>query len=589
MKVTNIKIVNIMGLRRVDVALSSPIALFAGGNGQGKSSIMETIHMAMRKQILRVEKKSEYGLMVREGAKEGSATIVTDYGHANTVNLPAGEIISAEYGYPAPMMDCVLDPHRFIAMTPDERRAFLFELTNCGLEKKKIITRLVEDKNCKKELVERIIPLLRADFTVVQQEAENKAKESRAMWKAVAGSNYGSLKAKDWAAEKPEVDEAALATAEELVAQLAQEVNELRSKVGNIEGQLKSQSDIKERLEQAKDLASKLQRYQDKLKADEQSLKLAEDNLQKATAKAGTAPREGLVHEMARFLNSAEIGPDHVLAANLLLTRYEKEHGSIDEPGDPMALASLPNLTKSRDMAKSALEKTNGLVVAAKAAEKMLAEFGDASCDYKPEDLAESRALLSSKEGELKSATSGLEKMRADKAAAASADERTQKAAGHHADVIEWEKIASALAPDGLPAELLADALKPVNALLQAYAVMTGWRQPRIDPDMCIRADGRPYALHSESEKWRIDAMISAAIASMSDIRIIMLDRVDVLEPAQRPMLIAWLNELCDQGELETALLYGTFKKRPTGLPETASVYWIENGEIREPELPIAA
>jgi hypothetical protein len=49
-----------------------------------------------------------------------------------------------------------------------------------------------------------------------------------------------------------------------------------------------------------------------------------------------------------------------------------------------------------------------------------------------------------------------------------------------------------------------------------------------ITPDMAITAEGRAYSLLCESEKWRVDAMIAAAIAELSGVKVMMLDRMDV-------------------------------------------------------------
>ncbi|MGK9630576.1 hypothetical protein O6383_24315, partial [Salmonella enterica subsp. enterica] len=82
-------------------------------------------------------------------------------------------------------------------------------------------------------------------------------------------------------------------------------------------------------------------------------------------------------------------------------------------------------------------------------------------------------------------------------------------------------EIADALSPDGIPGEMLAEALGPMNARLGASAVAAGWSIPQITADMEITGDGRPYALLSESEKWRADAMIAEAVSYLSGLRLL--------------------------------------------------------------------
>jgi hypothetical protein len=112
-------------------------------------------------------------------------------------------------------------------------------------------------------------------------------------------------------------------------------------------------------------------------------------------------------------------------------------------------------------------------------------------------------------------------------------------------------------------------------------AVDADWLRVGINGDMTISADGdRPYALLSESEQWRADAMLAEAISHCSGLRLLVLDRFDVLDGKGRADLLAWLDVLATEGELETALLFGTLKHLPDGLPDTASAEWIEAGMV---------
>jgi len=47
MKITRIQAQNVLGLQDVDARLPTPVALFAGRNGSGKSSIQEAVRMAI--------------------------------------------------------------------------------------------------------------------------------------------------------------------------------------------------------------------------------------------------------------------------------------------------------------------------------------------------------------------------------------------------------------------------------------------------------------------------------------------------------------------------------------------------------------
>jgi hypothetical protein len=77
--------------------------------------------------------------------------------------------------------------------------------------------------------------------------------------------------------------------------------------------------------------------------------------------------------------------------------------------------------------------------------------------------------------------------------------------------------------------------------------------------------------------KWRADAMIAEAVSHLSGIRLIVLDRVDVLDMAGREDLLYWLDGLAEDGEIDTALLFATLKALPA-VAGNIEAFWIENG-----------
>ena len=78
--------------------------------------------------------------------------------------------------------------------------------------------------------------------------------------------------------------------------------------------------------------------------------------------------------------------------------------------------------------------------------------------------------------------------------------------------------------------------------------------------------------------------MIAAAIAEISGTRILMLDRFDVLDLPGREDLIVWLDALTANGQLDTALIFGTMKAEPKGLPPSIQSHWITNSSISNVE-----
>ena len=91
---------------------------------------------------------------------------------------------------------------------------------------------------------------------------------------------------------------------------------------------------------------------------------------------------------------------------------------------------------------------------------------------------------------------------------------------------------------------------------------------------------GRVYGLLSESEKWRCDAMLAIAIARLSGLRFVTLDRFDVLQPSARPQILGLLRTLTQGGGLDTAILAGTMKEPMAKVPTGIQSIWIAEGSI---------
>src|SRR5437868_15434085 len=99
MKITRIQGDNILGLQSVDVRLGTKVALFAGRNGSGKSSLQEAVRMAITQDTVRnVTTKKTFGALVHEGATAGGAvvTIDDDAEQSFAFNMPKGEFTGPE-------------------------------------------------------------------------------------------------------------------------------------------------------------------------------------------------------------------------------------------------------------------------------------------------------------------------------------------------------------------------------------------------------------------------------------------------------------------------------------------------------------
>lgn len=575
MKITTIQTSNFLGARAVDVKLSAPVALFAGSNGAGKSSLQEAVRMALTGESVRVGMKKDFAALVTEGQESGFVEVSAADG-AYSVVLPAGKGIHSDSG----ALPYVLDAQRFARLDPNERRAFLFGLMGLKTDGKAVRDRLLA-KGCDAAKIEAVAPFLRAGFDAAQKEAQGKARECKAQWKTVTGGEaYGSVKAASWAAAKPEVGTAVLDQARANLAAVENEIEAETKRLGELQGRARQRAEQQAKLNGLRQQAGMYARHADKLARDEASLKELEEKVEATRAKAGMKPAQ----------NTAPHPCPH--CGGMLLIhdgRIEEWHEETLPHYDTEAAAALPEYERALTLMQNAVANGKRDLAAADSAARTLAELEDEAGEQEDEatDIAALEQRIAAIKHHRGNQQAAIRLMEESERRAVEADEKTARASALHLDVQAWEAIAAALAPDGIPGEMLAEALGPINYRLIASAEVAEWVPIQIGSDMSIAqvpdagkpvSTTRPYALLSESEKWRADAMIAEAIAHLSGVRLLVLDRFDVLDLKGREDLLVWLDILAQDGEIDTALIFGTLKGLPAQLPETVEAFWIDNG-----------
>lgn len=607
MRIASLYVTNFLGIQHAEVSLRAPVALFAGQNAAGKSSLRDAVALALTADLGRVGLKKDAPALIREGTDLAVCEVKDDDGDEWRVTINrSGKVHDSQKGRePDPVLPYVLDAQRFARLAPTERRAFLFGLMGVKMAPADIAARLAA-KGCEDAKVQRVLPLLRGGFDSAADEAKRKTSEARGAWKVFTGEAFGDVKAKTWRAAVPAYDAAKLKEAATAVEHADVAIGQWQEQIGKLAAEEQRRQGLRAKLPALQEHAAKVPRIEAKLAADDASMQAAQQELARVSAAAGgrVAPRVGLVHELAWALDhmiffgdplnpKKDANDARIVAA---LHAYEAQHGKVhrgtdDDAGDPEAQAKLPDLRAQLELLQRAvandrrdLQAAQDAHAQAKAISDELAEVFDAAA------LVDAREQGEKLKAQRAAAVAEADKLKSIKAAADAAEAKTAQAAQHAADVAAWDAIAQALAPDGIPADLLIEALGPINARLAQSSADAAWPVVTIDRDMAITyGAGRPYALCSESERWRADAMLAEAIAHVSGAGLLVLDRVDVLDLQGRADLFAWLDVLAETGEVHSALLFATLKAPPTGLAQSVQVEWIEAGVVGQQELQAAA
>lgn len=586
MKIHHLHVENFLGLRALEANLAKPVNLFAGRNGAGKSSLRDAIALAMTADLGRVSLKKEAGQLITDDAGAACVAVQTDSFDAEVTITDSGKITDSLKGVEAPAgLRFVLDAQRFARLTATERRAFLFDLMGLSAGGEAVRGRLAA-KGCDAKKIERVMPLLRSGFDAACKEAKEKATQAKGAWRALTGETFGSEKAKTWHASAPTFDAQALDDALGRLGVLDREISAETQSLGALRSRASMAADEKARAALLGEKVERLPRIRTKLDVDRASLAEAQEKLaraEEARAQMTAKPAANAVFTCP-CCNASLVLDTAGQLASVPEEGADLFGGHAPAAEDPAQLdANISIYRGTRDLMQRAVDAGVRDLADAEAADAALKALTDAGPAPSQSQIDASAARVDELTQQRKTLSAKVDTIRAAKTAAEQAERKTAEAGQHAADVAAWDAIADALSPNGIPAEMLSEALGPINDRLRQSAALSEWKAVKITADMEIIVTGlheRPYGLLSESEQWRCDAMLAEAISFLSGTRLLVLDRFDVLDLQGRGDLLAWLDALATDGEIDTALIFGTLKAPPANLPESAQAHWIENGVL---------
>lgn len=571
MKINQITISNVLGIARADLTLKNAVTLLAGDNAAGKSTIGDCLSMAMMGKPVRVDLKKNLGQVLHNDSEKGRVNVVLEgIEDPAEFRLPKGEHYAPEIAGSL-YLPFVLRPSLFAEISTDERRTMLFGLTGIKASGKLIADKLAE-RGISAAMIEDFAPMLRGGFPAASKEAYSRATASKGAWRAITGQTWGSVVAEDWSAPKPDGKVPTKEDLDELLAKVAKHQKNREDGlafIGHQQGLSEATNSHKQRLNDASETAELLPRRQAKLAETQKDLAGWESKLPElletlAECRAGAEPikcpccDEDLRLVDGKLEKFSGLKADTSRAQTLALD-VTKAKSAID-----LLKRTLHNDIASVSQAESAAQQFQAI------ADEVFEKVDQDKLDRAKDSVEKLAGLIT----DIRAEFNAKQQARYD---AESCATKTKDAAKAHAEVKAWIAVGDALAPDGIPGELLADAMAPVNQSMLVLAGMCGWAHVEIDTDMAVTFGGRLYGLCSESEKWRADCLIALAIAQISQLRMVVLDRLDVLDLKSRSSLLMMLIKLGKLEAMETMILSGTLKALPA-LPSTVGGVWISNG-----------
>jgi DNA repair exonuclease SbcCD ATPase subunit len=585
MNLEHITASNFVRLGEVNADLTTHTAhLFAGANEAGKTSMVEAIRFALFGDVLRVNRKSDYKQMIRDGAKKGSVEVQVDgrtfrrdiatgrLADPATGKVPkAGEEAIEEPGLPE-RYRFTLDAHRFSQLTPVDRRTLLMAVTGTAVNAEKVRAKLAARKITDEEAIDRLMPLLRSGFEAAAKEAGVQATQARADWKAITGENYGSLKAESWEPELPDVCPEAVAEAET-----------------TLDAARKAENSARSALADAKAAARAGKPHARIASLREEIATLPEDRKRLIEVTTAESDARGDVEDALAAFRAAQ-ARQHIRECPACKAALVEKDGALvaaDEAAitpEEVAAAEQPWLDAEDRLAEIRREKADleRRLMLGERLERELRELEALPDAGEAPDLAPLEDALVEASNAREQAEEQARTLRDLQQRVEQAEATKATALEHHRRVAVWVSLQEAFAPDGIPGELLADMLRPVNDRLAQTAAATGWDLVRIEPDMEITLAGRAYGLCSESAQWRADAALTDALVWVGGMGTLVLDRIDVLTTDLQVRLLKWIDRLARAGDYHRILLFGSYRALPP-VPPSMTAHWLEAGEVSDP------
>lgn len=579
MKIT---IKNYRGCESAELSIA-PLALVAGTNGAGKSSIAQAVAAALtgNAAVLPGVTKSAAGQLLRDGAKRGQCKIETADGSA-TVNWPGASASTDGTPPTASPMACGLVS--LVDMKPKDAATALVEILGALPTREDLVAALPDAPEA---MVSAIWSKIESEgWDGAHKRAIARGQEYKGGWEHVTGERYGSAKAEGWrpANYVEGFDPGRVA---ELRAALEQAVA------------ANSTAEVISRQRQD------LQAIIDRAPADAPDVAALESQLEQAIAnRAGDAGRRASLQALIR--EAAEVaGPvisdaaDRAEAAGAAVAAVQAELDAMPAPvlarepvacphcGEGLEVVSPVDVRKAAPINKAeSKRRADAIDEAGRRLEAARQEYHAAAAEANRMQALLDRAdearselagmpagtVTDSEIAALRSAVSAArEAARAVTAAAEALDklqslpaaevidvqslrdelaeaelsayeaDRIRQAANYHQKILDNQRLIDELAPTGLRQRKLAECLGELNTQLYDLCTTAGWPPVEIGDDLSATLNGRPYMLLSESEKFRVRVAMQVVLSRYDGSGAVIIDAADILDRGGRNGLMKML------------------------------------------------
>ena len=602
MKITSIDIRNFLALDEVTLNLQAPVNIMAGVNEAGKSSIRDALQVALTGQARGFKKHEDQAYLIREGAK--AADIKITLADGQTITWHKTPKVAATRTGPIPedavMCSILADPLHFLSLEDKARREVLFRLLP-GLNPdaqaifNHLMACLIEKDAIQLTPDGAILPPIKPES--LEQMASMAVSQgfASAETEAITRRRIAKRTRDDAQVQEPEtkatiggvlriLPDIQAVDVEAGLSTIRTERDKLQQKRGKVEAQADELPELEAALANLEasppDAPDPDRPVEDFAKALEINRGILEKCREKVAAMTEGADSKNFpalcpAHnigcpsagkEAVKGTKPKDVDPAALEKAQSDLTEQEKEVGLIetDLAAARLALATYDDYTKQRQVLVGKIAKLK-------------------EAHTQAQDTATIDDQITALDLRMKTGYELLDAVREFWRKKGAAETAAAKIAQAEKEIALYDALAKALAPDGIPSQLIAEALGPVNERL---AFASGFLFPDIDEhapvhltqDLEVCRGTAPYAILSKSARYRTGIAFQVVLAQLAGARLLMVDEADILDPPNRAQLIELL--LAVEDDFDRIFVFATSDHAdPTPIPELA-VWWVQDGQV---------
>lgn len=539
---------NFMGCASAEVE-ASKIALILGLNGQGKTSTLLPIAAALRGGVPLGLQKTKAGMLVKTGAGAASVMLEED-GSKVEVFWPKCERRSEGVSAPE-ASDIAVGAVTFPAMADKDKVELLRDILKTDPVKQELCEALA-DAGLSEKVQEAVWHNIEAEgWDASLDRAKEKGRSLKSQWALIAGETYGEKKAASWFPQGWENDLETTST-EALEADVSLARADLEDKIANQAIGADELARLQEKTDGLADAEKECDDAAGKVTEAQKVLKEA----RAAREKLPKLPNYDLVCPHCGKPVVYQFGKLEAVKQSLSIDEREKLEQQILDADNAVSKAERELNTAKQNfiLLDSALQAIK------KAKDELEAKQGKT---IQPAEVDEARNAVRKAETRLQSFNRYNEALRV------------------HRNILENQAIINVLEPEGIRRRSLEKGLSDFNGRLEYLCYVAGWACVKVDGDMSVSYNDRPFVLCSESEKFRAKVTLQAAIAEYDGSHALVVDAADILDNKGRAGLLKLLS-----GQSYCSFV-GMMAAKPSAAPDLKKLgigrkYWVEAGNCEE-------